>query len=92
MQLIFTFGELVVYEWGVLWGPTLIHSGRMKWTSWRGAWQPTPVSLPGESHGPRSLAGCSYGVSESGTTEQLGTHAALLIRRSCRLEYADESA
>jgi len=26
---------------------------------WRGAWQPTPVFLPGESHGLKSLAGCS---------------------------------
>ena len=26
---------------------------------WRRAWQPTPVSLPGESHGQRSLAGYS---------------------------------
>ena len=26
---------------------------------WRRKWQPTPVLLPGESHGPRSLAGCS---------------------------------
>jgi len=25
----------------------------------RRAWQPTPVFLPGESHGQRSLAGCS---------------------------------
>ena len=24
---------------------------------WRNAWQPTPVLLPGESHGPRSLEG-----------------------------------
>ena len=24
-----------------------------------GNWQPTPVFLPGESHGQRSLAGCS---------------------------------
>ena len=24
---------------------------------WRRAWQPTPVSLPGESHGQRSLEG-----------------------------------
>ena len=24
---------------------------------WRGKWQPTPVSLPGESHGQRSLVG-----------------------------------
>ena len=26
---------------------------------WRRAWQPTPVFLPGESHGQRRLAGCS---------------------------------
>ena len=26
----------------------------------RRAWQPTPVFLPGESHGQRSLAGCSW--------------------------------
>ena len=25
---------------------------------WRRAWQPTPVLLPEESHGQRSLAGC----------------------------------
>ena len=28
---------------------------------WRRAWQPTPVYLPGESHGQRSLAGWSMG-------------------------------
>ena len=27
--------------------------------SWRRAWQPTPVFLPGESHGQRSLVGYS---------------------------------
>ena len=26
---------------------------------WRRKWQPTPVFLPGESHGERSLVGCS---------------------------------
>ena len=32
--------------------------------------QPTPVSLPGKSHGQRSLVGCSpRGHKESGTTE-----------------------
>ena len=25
---------------------------------WRREWQPTPVFLPGESHGQRSLVGC----------------------------------
>ena len=34
------------------------------------AWQPTPVFLPGESHGQRSLVGCSpWGRTESDTTE-----------------------
>ena len=37
-------------------------------------WQPTPVFLPGESHGPRSLEGCSpWGRNELDTTEQLST-------------------
>ena len=42
---------------------------------WRRKWQPTPVFLPGESHGQRSLAGCSpRGHKESDTTEQLSSH------------------
>ena len=39
---------------------------------WRRKWLPTPVFLPGESHGQRSLAGYSLlGYKESDTTEQL---------------------
>ena len=35
-------------------------------------WHPTPVLLPGKSHGRRSLAGCSpWGHEESDTTERL---------------------
>ena len=42
----------------------------------RGAWQPIPVFLPGESHGQRSLVGYSPpGRKESNTTEQLSMHA-----------------
>ena len=38
-------------------------------------WQPTPVLLPGKSHGQRSLVGCSpWGRKESNTTEQLHFH------------------
>ena len=38
--------------------------------SWRRAWQPTPVFLPGESHGQRRLAGYSpWGHKESDRTE-----------------------
>ena len=37
---------------------------------WRRKWQPTPVFLPGESQGRRSLVGCSlWGRTESDTTE-----------------------
>ena len=39
---------------------------------WRRKWQPTPVFLPGESHGRRSLVGCSpRGHTESDTTEAM---------------------
>ena len=39
-------------------------------THWRRKWQPTPVFLPGESQGRRSLVGCRlWGCTESDTTE-----------------------
>ena len=39
-------------------------------TPWRRAWRPTPVFLPGKSHGQRSLVGYSpWGHKESDTTE-----------------------
>ena len=42
---------------------------------WKTAWQPTLVFLPGESHGQRSLAGCSaWGLKELDLTEQLSVH------------------
>ena len=34
---------------------------------WRRQWHPTPVLLPGESHGWRRLVGCSPGVTKSQT-------------------------
>ena len=41
-------------------------------TSWRRKWQPSPVFLPGESHGQRSLVGYSArGRKESDMTERL---------------------
>ena len=37
---------------------------------WRRAWQPTPVFLPGASHGQWSLVGCSrWGEKQSDMTE-----------------------
>ena len=45
---------------------------------WRRQWQPTPVLLPGDSHGWRSLVGCSpWGREESNTTERLHFHFSL---------------
>jgi len=44
----------------------------------RRQWHPTPVLLPGKSHGRRSLVGCSpWGLEESGTTERLHFHFSL---------------
>ena len=41
---------------------------------WRRKWQPTPVFLPGEPHGQRSLEGYSpWGHKESDTIEHLST-------------------
>ena len=45
---------------------------------WRRQWHPTPVLLPGKSHGRRSLVGCCpWGRSESDTTERLHFHFSL---------------
>ena len=50
-------------------------SGYNSWVRkipWRRTWQPTPVWLPGESHGQRSLVGYSpWGHKESDTSEWL---------------------
>ena len=54
------------------WGKGLAF-GRGK--KWRRQWHPTPVLLPGKSHGQRSLIGCSpWGYEESDTTERLYFH------------------
>ena len=44
----------------------------------RRQWHPTPVLLPGKSHGQRSLVGCSsWGREESDATERLHFHFSL---------------
>ena len=49
---------------------------------WRRKWQSTPVLLPGESHGQRSLVGYSpWGLNKSDMTERLHFHFYLLISR-----------
>ena len=63
--------------------------------NWRRQWQPTPVLLPGKSHGRRGLVGCSpWGHQESETTEdftlffhfhalekEMATHSSVLAWR-----------
>ena len=44
----------------------------------RRQWHPTPVLLPGKSHGWRSLVGCNpWGLEDSDTTERLHFHFSL---------------
>ena len=51
----------------------------LQWESCRRRqWQPTPVLLPGKSHGRRSLVGCSpWGHKESDMTKRLHFHFSL---------------
>jgi len=46
-------------------------SASLGWDPWRRKWQPTPVFLPGKSHGWRSMTGYSpWGGKELNMTEQ----------------------
>ena len=57
--------------WGAVHGVTKSRTwlSDFTFTHWRKKWQPTPVFLPGEFHGQRSLAGYSpCGRKESDTT------------------------
>ena len=63
-------GEVGCFGWYVYVLPGFIIRRRQ--------WHPTPVLLPGKSHGWRSLEGCSpWGHEESDTTEQLHVHFSL---------------
>ena len=41
------------------WDEEGVSEGRRFVYTWRRQWHPTPVPLPGKSHGRRSLVGCS---------------------------------
>ena len=57
---------------------TKIQCSLFTFMHWRRKWHPTPVLLPGKSHGWRSLVGCSpWGCEESDTTERLHFHFSL---------------
>ena len=54
-----------------------VSKARIEWHQHQ-QWHPTPVLLPGKSHGRRSLVGCSpWGCKESDTTERLHFHFSL---------------
>ena len=54
---------------------------------WMRAWQPTPIFLPGEFHGQRSLAGYSpCGPRESDTTKQLTLSLSIRLSDSKKLK------
>ena len=56
---------------------------------WRRKWQPTPVFLPGESQGRRSLVGCRlWGRTESDTTEATAAAAAAAAAASLALSFS----
>ena len=49
---------------------------------WRKKWQPSPVFLPGKSHGQRSLVGyCPLGHKESDKTKGLSTHTHIMLHQ-----------
>ena len=59
-----------MWAFDILWGLRLLFQRRQ--------WHPTPVLLPGKSHGQRSLVGCSpWGCQESDTTKRLHFHFSL---------------
>ena len=74
-------GNSLVVQWASLVAQHVKHLPAMRETQfdpwvgkipWRRKWQPTPVFLPGESHGQRSLeVYSSWGRKESDMTEQL---------------------
>ena len=58
--------------------------------SWRREWQPSPVFLPGEYHGQRSLVGYSpWGHKELDTTEQLNNKQVALVVKNPSVNAGD---
>ena len=63
---------------GAWWATYSLWGSQRVGHDWRRQWHPTPVLLPGKSHGRRSLVGCSpWGRYESDTMERLHFHFSL---------------
>ena len=68
------FQNMTYFFWYHLNGCVIHLINKTSTKDWRRKWQPTPVFLPGESHGRRSLVGCSpWGRTESDTTSDAAT-------------------
>ena len=71
------FAFCISFSWGGLpwsfrWQSICLQCRRPGFDPWRRKWQPTPVFLPGKSHGQRILVGYSpWGHKELDTTERL---------------------
>jgi len=66
----FVVNFLAMYVWIYFWALIMYHRRRQ--------WHPTPVLLPGKSHGRISLVGCSpWGREELDATERLHFHFSL---------------
>ena len=63
-------------------------NAEMQWVGnipWRSKWQPTPIFLPGDFHGQKSLVGYSpQGHKELDTTKQTHTHTHAHTRMHAR--------
>ena len=70
--------SLVYIIWDPKWNLEYSNSMIVIIINQRRQWHPTPVFLPGKSHGQRSLVGCSpWSRSELGRTERLHFHFSL---------------
>ena len=81
IKLIILKGTIQRHPWWLRWYSVCLQCGKLgfnPWVgkiSWRRKWHPTPVFLPGKSHGQRSLVGYSpWGCKELDTTERLHFH------------------
>ena len=65
-------------KWETIYANPISVKGLVFRLYWRRQWHPTPVLLPGKSHGRRSLVGCSpWGRKDSDMTERLHFHFSL---------------
>ena len=70
--------------------PSMGFSRQKYWNLWRSKWEPTPVFLPGKSHGQGSLVDySSWGRKESDMTVWLNMYTNEVGSKLLRLSYAE---